>query len=228
MIYKDTVDIMKKDNPFITNGEIAYQVVREDILTGKIKPGQQVTQEDIALLIGMSRSPIREAFIRLEKEGYLVRSGRGYRVYTIEPKDFLSLMEFRMCLEGFGAKLAAQRILDDDISKLSQVLDHYKMALKKQDYNQIIECDSLFHSKIILASNNDYLIKAYRNYDTKIKFYMTLVVRLEHSNSIISRHERILSAIAKRDERRAEIEATGHLKVSIDKGIGLVTVEDLA
>ena len=93
---------------------IAYNALRERIVTGHLAPGARIVAEDVAAELAISRTPVREAFRQLDAEGLLViRPNRGAVVASLSVDELLDLFEMRAALEGLAARRAAERWTDD-------------------------------------------------------------------------------------------------------------------
>src|ERR1700743_844041 len=103
-------DPMPQDPAMDTQLARATVSIREMILRGQLKPGQRVTEIMLAELLGMSRTPVRQALPVLAREGLLVESGgRGYLVRTFTRSDILDAIDLRGVLEGFAVRRIAER-----------------------------------------------------------------------------------------------------------------------
>ena len=72
-------------NPFLSNTDLVYTILRDQIVNHKLQPGKKLNQEQIAIDMNVSRTPVREAFFRLETEGFLEKGAQGYTVYEMKP-----------------------------------------------------------------------------------------------------------------------------------------------
>ena len=133
--------------------EIVYEELKRQIMVGEIAPGTRMMEVDLADEMGVSRTPVREAIRKLEKEGLV----------TIEPrrgaKDMVDVLEVRQDLEGMAAGLAAQKITEEDILQLKDMTRRYKEAVEAGDIEEIIKQDEDFHKFIVGLSDNKTLIK---------------------------------------------------------------------
>jgi DNA-binding GntR family transcriptional regulator len=101
----------------------AYRHILRRIRLGELQPGARMRTEDIAVTIGMSRQPVREAIRRLEAEGYVTsRPNRGAMVRQYTPEQLLELFEIRAALEGLAAQIAAPQLQPDDFTRLEAQL----------------------------------------------------------------------------------------------------------
>ena len=105
-----------------TAAEEVYQALKRDIITVRHKPGESLTEQQLAALYGTSRVPVREACSRLDQEGLLEgRPYRGYSVTQISLKEIGDCFDLRLGLETRALELAARRATDDDLERLNQL-----------------------------------------------------------------------------------------------------------
>src|SRR5215471_6358552 len=97
-----------------------YESLRSMAIAFKFKPGERLTELDIAERFSVSRTPVREALNRLVNEGFLVADGRGFAVRDLDPKECFDLYELRLALEFTAVRLAVQRATDEELSFLSK------------------------------------------------------------------------------------------------------------
>src|SRR3954454_2883152 len=101
----------------------AYAEIRDAINDGRLDAGALVIEADVAEMLGISRTPVRQALRRLELEGFLERDGRGRLfVHGLTRQEIVDLFAVRQRLESFGARLAATRIADGELLRLEEVL----------------------------------------------------------------------------------------------------------
>ena len=85
-------------NPFLSNTDLVYTILRDQIVNHKLQPGKKLNQEQIAIDMNVSRTPVREAFFRLETEGFLEKGAQGYTVYEMKPGDYMMLLDVRLLI----------------------------------------------------------------------------------------------------------------------------------
>src|SRR5574341_1282270 len=106
-----------------TLSESAYGTLRAMILTGDLQPGVRLTEADLATKLKVSRTPLREALNRLERDGLVTyEPRRGYAVSAFDLKSFEDAFDVREILDGYAAKRAAEIIGPDDIDRLRAIL----------------------------------------------------------------------------------------------------------
>ena len=139
--------------------EIAYQKIKELIVTLKLGPKDQVDEEWLAKTLSIGRTPIREALFRLNAENLVeVVRGRGFFVRDITLHSIKDLFEAMLILERSAAALAAKRIRPDQIIDLQRLNDDLGEAWHKKNYLRVTLLNSKFHSVIYQATDNFFLI----------------------------------------------------------------------
>ena len=140
--------------------EIVYEELKRQIMVGEIAPGTRMMEVDLADEMGVSRTPVREAIRKLEKEGLVtIEPRRGAYASDISAKDMVDVLEVRQDLEGMAAGLAAQKIAEGDVLQLKDMTRRYKEAVEAGDIEEIIKQDEDFHKYIVGLSDNKTLIK---------------------------------------------------------------------
>lgn len=140
--------------------EIVYEELKRQILMGKITPGMRMMEVELAEEMGVSRTPVREAIRKLEKEGLVtIEPRRGAYASDISVKDMVDVLEVREDLEGFAAFLAADRITQAEVDELREITENYSEAVRNNDTEKMITFDERFHKKIVASSGNKTLIQ---------------------------------------------------------------------
>jgi len=187
--------------------EIATRHIEERIITGKLNPGAQIKEDEIARDLGISRPPIREALKCLEGEGLLIRKPRkGAFVTEMTENDFREVYTLKAELYAIAADQAIDRITEDqirDIFSLVEEMEKYSASqceeiLKYQDLHHT------FHSTIIEIGGNLRLLKFASTLHKQIARYsfMTLGYQ-EHLDASHSFHLKIAQSIDARDKKTA-------------------------
>lgn len=211
--YENVIKELKEENPFLSNTNIAHQLLLEDIVSWNLKPGEKISQESIATLFEMSRTPIRDALAQLETEGYIEKnSSSGYQVPQVRLKDYVDFFEYRLLIEPQAAYWAARNITMDELESLAENLTASEKAVEEKKIRRFLRLDQEFHDIIIHASNNDYLIEGAKVYSKKKELYAQfLVSRGEQVSSIINKHRLVYEAIHENDEDKAKEAMRSHL-----------------
>jgi DNA-binding GntR family transcriptional regulator len=138
----------------------AYRIVRGRILSGNYRPGARITEHEVVKISGVSRTPVREAFFKLQSEG-LVRSepNMGVVVCDLSPGEADDIFALRVLLESYGARLAAERIHAEDVARLQGLAREQlqEAARPSPDLDRIAKLNAEFHGTLYRASGNSRL-----------------------------------------------------------------------
>ena len=193
----------------------AYDALKDAILSGKFAPGDHLVEVEIAALLGLSRSPVREAFRRLEQEGYLLVTRAGVTVQQISTKDIHAIYMVRQRLEGMAASFAAARVSDNDITQLRQSLGRMERALAARDEKKIVRSGNEFHALLYQLADNQYLVDLLTSTYEKIRYFRTVnITRYHRGQNALEEHRALVEAIAARDPVQADRLAQGHIEKS--------------
>lgn len=147
---------MSKASNATTRVGDAYERLKEEIRTNSLPPGYQAPEPEIAMRLGMSRTPVREALIRLEAEGLVeLVPRRGARVLPIRPNDMREIYEILTSLEpDAAASVAARRPSDKELAPLERATEDMETALKEDDLDKWAEADDRFHLTLLDLQGN--------------------------------------------------------------------------
>ncbi len=206
-------------SPIRTHGKFAdaaYDAIRTSIRMGHIPPGTRLHEGDLALALGTSKTPVREALGRLVADGLASNNARsGVYVTRLSTDEIVDLYEAREILEPPLARLAAERASESDISALTDSLNSFETALLADEYDALMEWDSQFHEMIASIAGNRALALARERLDNCIAIARVASVRKAHrktSSAALKEHTRICDAIAKRDGKAAERLMADHIR----------------
>ena len=140
--------------------EMVYEELKMQILTGTIIPGTRMMEVELAEEMGVSRTPIREAIRKLEKEGLVtIEPRRGAYASQISTDDMVEILEVRQNMEGLAAFFAASRMKPEQMRELEEVSKKYNQAVADGNMQDMITYDTRFH-RIIVESCNWYCASA--------------------------------------------------------------------
>ena len=179
--------------------EQAYRLIKEAILFNRFRVGAIYSQDDICKELGISRTPVREALLELQKDGYVSFSrGKGVQVVPVSDRDARDILETRMYIECINAKLAANRAAQRDLQAMRESLDRLRDQLSTRDGQHLYRLDHIFHRAVAAATQNRFEVKSVYNnsIDAKIVF---------------DEHVAICDAIAEGSAERAEQAMARHL-----------------
>jgi len=206
----------RKENRALAS-ERAYKYLRDSIYDGHFKPGQVVTEDEVAAVLGVSRTPVREAIRRASADGFLDLEGfRRARVSTFTDEDTKDIFEIRAVLEALGAERAATRISADEIGQLEQLTDALERATRAGGpslFRQFADFNNAFHTLLLEASRSRQIQRALEHLiETPLilhkRFEGTLIGNLERT---IRHHRAIITALKAKDPKWAHAETLAHL-----------------
>jgi DNA-binding GntR family transcriptional regulator len=193
-------------DPIRSLSEQAYQQIRSRIIANVWPTGHQALEQAIALELGMSRTPVREALIRLEKEGLVeVVPRHGMRVLPVSANDMREIYEILTALESMAAELTAQRKPSKaELAPLEQASRDMEAALTRNNLDAWADADSRFHRHLLDLCGNRMLADAVMRYwDRSHRVRMiTLRMRPPPVNST-REHREIVARIRDGDARGA-------------------------
>ena len=193
--------------------EIVYEELKRQILMGEITPGTRMMEVELAEKMGVSRTPVREAIRKLEKEGLVaIEPRRGAYASDISIKDMLDVLEVRQDLEGMAAAMAARKVTDDEKKAFIKANTAYMEAVKSGDTEEIIRCDEVFHKLIGDFSGNKTLNQLLSQVqELALRFRYLYYDDFSRYEKMPMEHEEIEEAILSGDSRKARIVAEEHI-----------------
>ena len=207
--------------------ENEYEELKRQILVGEIAPGTRMMEVELAEDMGVSRTPVREAIRKLEKEGLVtIEPRRGAYASDISIKDMVDVLEVRQMLEGMAASMAAQKVTEEEKLDFVEANSAYKNAVKKGNIEEIIRYDELFHQLIVSYSGNKTLNQLLSQVqELALRFRYIYYDDFSRYENMPVEHEEIEEAIISGDTQKAKVVAEEHVerlkKFVIDEGKNL-------
>lgn len=193
--------------------EMVYEELKMQILTGAIVPGTRMMEVELAEQMGVSRTPIREAIRKLEKEGLVtIEPRRGAYASQISTEDMVEILEVRQNMEGLAAYFAASRMKPDQLAELKAVSQLYNEAVANGDMNSMIKHDTRFHRIIVESCNNKILVQMIEQLqELVLRFRYIYYDNFRRAENMPEEHRAILEAIEQGDEDAARAAADIHI-----------------
>ena len=190
-----------------------FNKLRDDILSGKYEDYEELREVAISEEMGVSRTPVREAFRQLELEGLIqIIPNKGAYVTGITEKDVKDIYMIRSLLEGLCARWATKHITHEQMEELEENVYLASFHAQKGHYEQLAQLDNRFHDILYEACNSKMLehqLKEYHQYVLRVrKQTLSNVIRGKKSNE---EHEGIMEAIKAGDADLAEHLANRHM-----------------
>lgn len=196
-------------------GEIVFDYLKNAIISGELKPGERLMEIAIAQQLGVSRTPVREAIRKLEKEKFIEMIPRkGAYVASTSLKDMLDVLEVRRLIEGFATELAAERMTDSGLVELHRTHKSFLKALDDNDTEAMVNYDNEFHDRILEASENLKLIDIARALSEQVQRYrLSYFTEMTNFDELREWHEKIYDAIERKDSKSAGDFAKKHVEI---------------
>lgn len=193
--------------------EETYTEIRRALIKGEFEPGQRISEPELALRLRTSRSPIREALVRLEHEGFVERTPNGrIRVVALDINDLGQLYVLRANIEGLAACLATPRLRTIDLERMAQHVDDMERCVKKRDAAGAIAAGQEFHDVIMRECGNRPLVEVLEGLRARISRFRAVVASFrEYDPDRVAEHRRILKAMYLRKPETAQSEMIKHV-----------------
>ena len=207
-----------KQTPLVE--QIAH-ILTDSIVEGDLEGGEQLIEAKLQEQFGISKSPIREAFRVLEKNGFVeIIPRRGTFVRKISKKDVKENFPIRAYLESLAAGSATPRLSSRDIGEMTKVLASMEKARRKKDSRKYLEQHMAFHDIFIAACGNDSLIDILKRLRRQAFWFRCSYHHFQTAvETTIKVHREILKHFIAKDARRAEDLVKQHILDALDEFI---------
>ncbi|MFC4425743.1 GntR family transcriptional regulator [Deinococcus navajonensis] len=206
---------MASDSSFQRPGLVrdgVYGHLRRAVLDGEIAPGERIAEVELGERLGVSRTPIREALMRLTQDGLLVaEANRGVRVRTISAAEARDTYVVREELDGLAASLAALHHTPEDAAALKAALRRLGAA-PKTDYREQTRLDLGFHRTVTLSAHNAVLTDLARDLEQRVALIKHQTRTYNAHPQTDAQHAAILRAVLDRDGAGARQAAREHVR----------------
>jgi DNA-binding GntR family transcriptional regulator len=191
-----------------------YRLLRDAIVNAELRPNKRLVENELSEWLKVSRTPIREALVCLEKDG-LVERDNGWLVHEHTPAEIQARLECRLMIEGYGARLAATRRSDDDL----RLLNEFAVSMKKSEASGRLyyAMNDQFHQTIIDAAHNATLSDSYSQ--VRLNYWnlgVPIVYGTELNQIMLAHHDGIIAAIEKGDSDLAEQISRQHVQTHME------------
>ena len=197
--------------------DVVYEQVERDILTGAYKRGDILTEMKLSDRLHVSRTPVREALRRLEQDDLVEYQGKSIVVMGVTHQDLLDLLEIRLRLEGLATARCCQRITQQVLVHLDEIITMQDFYVSRNLPDKIQESDGLFHRVIYAACGSRMLEKQLTNIHKRLVRYRKLSVsNKRRAQQSTEEHKEIFQALSDRDAALAETLALRHVERARD------------
>jgi GntR family transcriptional regulator, rspAB operon transcriptional repressor len=220
---------MLLSSPGDSNGTLSqrvYQALKSDIITGQYQPGEALSEKALAKRYHGSRTPVREAAVRLQQEHLMkIVANRGYFITQITIQWVNEIYEFRAVVEGASAEVAAQKNWDQaSMDRLAELANTEHRVDDRASYVRFIEADTEFHNSIARLTRNPLLIRAVADMRSQMERIMYASIDAGYYGELpVREHCGVVEAIQNRDAALARKRMCEHIYISKDKVLRLAS-----
>ena len=212
------MQISTVDNERVTLADQAYQALREKILSGELPGGTRLRQHQLARTLKITTNPLREALIRLERDGLVeAEPNMGAKVREWKPEDFVKQFDVRMALESELSILVAERISSTELKELVRLAYEWdrRMLHQESDVMTLCESDKAIHHFIACAARSEKLMQLWQVAILQPRLNRPPSYWVEHVKRCQPwSHMLLIEAIASRDPEAARVAARAHVSYS--------------
>ncbi|MFF2479912.1 GntR family transcriptional regulator [Paenibacillus sp. NPDC058071] len=186
--------------------ERALSQLQRWIIDGTLQPGEKLIDAELAESLGVSRTPIREAFQLLEVQGLVsMHPGKETKVTVIEKEDIFKMYSTMAALQALAAEVAAAVIVPEEIEQLRAINSEFANAIRNGQAFQAMEVDEQFHNFIVELSDNPYVANFSASLQIHIRRfkYVFLKQPVDATQASVDEHAAIIAAFEQKDGKRA-------------------------
>lgn len=197
-----------------TTAQDAYARLVGELRAGTLRPGDRLTETELAQRFGISRTPVREAIRQLEAEGLVVHLPRvGASIRALDYAEVTELYEMRGVLEGTAARLAARAASEIELSELAAINE--EMAAALGDVERLYHLNQHFHTALLDAAKNRFLVAAVGAVrKTMLILGPSTMEEGARASEALAEHQAVLEALAARDGLAAEAAMRRHIEAA--------------
>lgn len=198
---------------FLPLRDVVFNTLRQAILIGELKPGERLMEIHLADRLGVSRTPIREAIHKLEREGLVtIIPRKGAEVSQITEKSMNDVLEVRRALDALCVELACDRITGEGLENLKSACDNFEQSVKTGDSKKIAQADVALHDIIVQATGNQRLIQLVNNLSEQMYRYRFEYIKDNSQHqTLVEEHRIIYQSIVRKDKKTAAEAARTHI-----------------
>ncbi len=192
--------------------EATYEKLKRALVEGRLVPGERLSEIELAKRLGVSRTPVREALMRLAQEGLVeLLPGRGAWVRELTPGEVREVYEVRAALEAEAARLAAKRARPEALAALAEA-EAALYRIPPEDRAGQTAADARFHALLVAASENRELERLFHRLDAKLALARRFSADENQSPRTLAEHRAIVEAIRARAPDEAAAAARAHIE----------------
>lgn len=194
-------------------GQDVFEYLKNAIIDQTIEPGSRLVESKISEMLGISRTPLREALHKLEREDWIEKTpSGGFQVVSLTIDDIEETFGIRSVLEAYAARLAAENCREKDLIPMEKKLLEYQKCLEKKNSDELQKINTEFHDLLYGLSGNPKLIKMINQLRAQISMFRQIILKQgKYAVESNDDHFRMLDAIKKRDGDLVEQLVRAHI-----------------
>ncbi len=206
----------RSSNPRTSLTDEALQSIRARIVEGELELGAALSEAALAQLLGVSKTPVREALMRLKREGLVdIFPQRGTFVFQIDTETVLALCDFRRLIECAAMDRSCTASWGQLVDALERCVNEMQEAMACNDTSKYRRLDAEFHGSLFRFCGNRLLVEAHESIEFRVQSLRTrLSVRHENNEGTLKEHKGIVQALIKRNQERARQLLYDHIAAS--------------
>lgn len=185
--------------------------LRDMAIAYEFKPGERLSEIELAERLGVSRTPVREALARLVTDGFLEPASRGFVRRPLDVQETMDLYEARLAIECECLRLALKRATPEQIKEARQYLARTRQVQAHTPIRELVELDEAFHLRIAAMAHNSELVRLLENLNQRIRFVRWLSMESVGRESTQDQHQQLLNALADGKAEEAQRCLTDHI-----------------
>ncbi len=197
-----------------SQGQDAYARLLKGIRTGTLRPGDRLTETDLATRLGISRTPVREAIRALELDGLVIHTPRvGATVRALNSAEITELYEMRAVLEGTAARFAARAAYKSEVAEMQDINDEMAKALGNPA--KLSSLNARLHAVLLNAARNRFLVRSMQSIQkTLLILGPSTLEEIERAEAALREHQAIIDALDAHNEDAAETAMRAHIEAA--------------
>lgn len=204
-------------------GEEVLNRLRDMAIFFDFKPGERLNEAELALRLGVSRTPVREALMTLALEGFLEEAGRGYVRRKFDVQEMKDLYELRLGVERDCCRYAVLRATDEQIAALAEYVERSRHVPDDTPVTELVKLDEGFHQRLAQMSGNREMERLIVWVNRRIRFMRWISMDGPRREGTQEQHTALLEALRRRDESAMIDLITTHISLRQDQIVEGVT-----
>jgi DNA-binding GntR family transcriptional regulator len=194
-------------------GHYVFENLKQAIVRGDFSPGNRLVESRIAEAMGISRTPVREAIHKLEREGLIKKLPQGgFYVLNLTREEIEETFGIRSVLESYAARLAAIKHQKEELEPLEEKIEAFQYFLNRGEMEALLKINTEFHGLLYAMSRSPKLVKMINDLQDQIYRFRRIILKIETmAKTSNDDHRQMLSAMKMRDAERVETLVRQHI-----------------